>query len=132
VKDFIRVFNQFWQKNASRNYFILFMAVAVILIIGLMQSSIDEDTGPCSRTQYFGECYDIPRTLCETTLAITKSSCEILIKNITKPGQLSGPIQRNCEQLKFDRVLKYTRKTNSICAERINYLETWQKTNPDF
>lgn len=132
MKNFIRVLNQFWQKNSARNYFFIFVAVAVFLVIGLMQSSVVDDTSPCSATQYFGECYGIPRSLCETTLAITKSSCETLIKKITNPGQLVGPIERNCEQLKFDRVLKYTRKSNPICAERINYLETWQKSNPDF
>jgi len=127
VKDFIRVFNQFWQKNASRNYFILFMAVAVILIIGLMQSSIDEDTGPCSRTQYFGECYDIPRTLCETTLAITKSSCEILIKNITKPGQLSGPIQRQKNEFDLRRAYQLFRNLAEDESRFLKYAET--KTN---
>lgn len=132
MKDFFRILNQFWQQVSSRAYFFIFAVVTVLLIIAFTQFSVDDDTSPCSPTQYFGECYDIPRTVCETTLAFTKTSCEGLIKSITKPGQLVGPIERNCQQLKFDRVLKYTRKSNSICIDRINYLESWQKTNPDF
>jgi len=131
VKNFFRVLNQFWQKVPYRNYIIIFIGVTALLIIGITQVS-DDDTGPCAPTQYFGECYDIPRTLCETTLAVIKTSCSGLIKSITKPGQLVGPIERNCQQLKFDRILKYTRKSNPICIERINRLDEWQKTNPDF
>lgn len=132
MKNILRILIQFWQKNSARNYFFLFLIFAFIMIIGLTQFSVDEDAGPCSPTQHFGECYDIPRSLCETTLSFIKTSCKGLIKNITKPGQLVGPIERNCEQVKFERVLKYTRKSNPICTERINYLESWQKTNPDF
>lgn len=132
MKIFFRNLNQFWQKIPPINPFVIFFAVSVLLIIGFMQFSVDEDLGACSPTQHFGQCYDIPRPLCETTLVFTKASCESLVKNLTKPGQLVGPIQRNCEQLKFDRVLKYTRRSDSICTDRINYLESWQKTNPDF
>lgn len=108
------------------------MIVAISLTVVFLNFSIDEDTGPCASNQYFGECYDIPRSLCETTLAVMKSSCEGLVKSMTKPGQLVGPIQRNCEQIKFDRILKYTRKSNPICTDRINYLESWQKVNSEF
>ena len=132
VKYFFRALNQVWQKIPSRTYAIIFTAVTVLLIIVLTQLLVDEDNAPCSSTQYLGECYDVPRTLCETALATIQTSCESQVKKVTKPGQLVGPIVRNCEQLKFDRILKYTRKSKAVCIDRINYLESWQKGNTDF
>lgn len=131
MKFFFRSLIQFWQQFPYRNYVILFVGIATLIVFGVTQV-VDDDASPCAPTQYFGICYEIPRTLCETTLAVIKTSCTSLVKSITKPGQLVGPIERNCQQLRFDRILKYTRRSNPICAERINYLEEWQKTNPDF
>lgn len=132
MKNFFRALNQIWQKVPTRAYSYIFGAFTVVLIFGLFLLNPDDDTAPCSRTQYFGGCYEIPRSLCETTLSLIKKSCESRLKEITKPGQLVGPIQRNCEQVKFDRILKYTRRSDTACTDRISYLENWLKTNPDF
>ena len=132
MEEIFRALNEIWQKPQTRNYFFIFAALVVILIIGLTQLSPEDDTSPCSATQYLGECYNVPRSLCETTLAVIKSSCETQVKKVTSPTQLSGPIVRNCEHIKFDRILKYTRKSNPTCTDRVQYLENWLKSNPDF
>jgi hypothetical protein len=132
VKKFFQALTQIWQELPPRTYFFIFAVAAVLVAIGLAQLSGDDDSSLCSPERFFGQCYDVPRALCETTLAVIQKSCESEVKKITKPGQLVGPIVDNCEQTRFDRILKYTRKSDSLCNERIHYLETWQKSNPDF
>lgn len=132
MQSFFRSLKQVWQKVPTWAYTYIFGGFTVVIILGLFLLSPDDDSRPCSPTQYFGGCYNIPRPLCETTLELIKKTCENKLKEITKPGQLVGPIQKNCEQVKFDRILKYTRKSDAVCTERMNHLEEWLKSNPDF
>ena len=92
MKDFIRALKEAWQKIPSRTYAIIFAVVLILLVIGLTQLLVEEDNAPCSPTQYLGQCYDVPRTLCETALAVIQTSCDSQVKKITRPGQLVGCI----------------------------------------
>lgn len=116
----------------KRNLMVLGGLVAVGLFVLVYLLTEAPVTNPCAPGNDPARCYRISENLCTTVWDEATAACEAAIDKLElPPTRLTGPILKQCQISKLDKVLGSARMSNPECDEKKKELEDWRRSNPD-